>query len=519
MLSKLKRIPARLAAPIVLLVGLVAPSPEAIGATAGIDVSAPATGTYLGAYVQPEGWSQQEVMDAIEGREQDMGRTYDVGHLFYQWNANIPTWKESWDLESGRIPMISWRGTYTSTIVNGSQDGWIRSRAEALAALDGTVLLRWFAEMDGDPWEDEIGTPAQFISAWRRMHGIFVSEGATNVEWVWCPNAYAWDTGEAPGLYPGDAYVDWICADGFNWSPGRPGVPWTSFAEVFDNFYAWADPKNKPILIGETGSEERNPGEKAQWITDMGTTIKTIYPEIKALVYFDAESTSNQGGWYDWRVDTSTSSYAAFQALAADPHFNPGGGGGGIPVFSDGFESGNMSNWTSSTGISVQQQTVRSGTYAARAMSTGSIERAYEVLDTSYTELFAAAGIRIASQGANSVYLLRFRTAGSVGIVSLYVTGNGYVGLYNDTTGQSYVSFQPVSLGTWHWVELHARVAGAGSLVEVWFNGIRLPVLSLTVDLGTTAIKQVQIGDHATGRTYDVYFDDVNVSTGFIPSI
>ena len=41
----------------------------------------------------------------------------------------------------------------------------------------------------------------------------------------------------------------------------------------------------------------------------MATTIKTTYPEIKALVYFDAYASANFGGMYDFRVDTSASSY------------------------------------------------------------------------------------------------------------------------------------------------------------------------------------------------------------------
>ena len=166
---------------------------------------------------------------------------------------------------------------------------------------------------------DEIQSPAQFVSAWRRMHDIFQSQGATNVQWVWCPNAYAFSTGEAQQMYPGDAYVDWICADGYNWAPARANSGWNPFRNIFSSFYAWGAPKAQPLMIGETGVMENGSGAKAAWISDMRNTIKYEYPEIKALVYFDAYSTANFGGWYDWRLDTSTSSFDAFRALAADP--------------------------------------------------------------------------------------------------------------------------------------------------------------------------------------------------------
>src|SRR5205085_3571543 len=40
-------------------------------------------------------------------------------------------------------------------------------------------------------------------------------------------------------------------------------------------------------------------------------------------------------------------------------------------LFSDGFESGNLSSWTGSSQMAVQQSVVESGSWAARATSTG----------------------------------------------------------------------------------------------------------------------------------------------------
>ena len=140
--------------------------------------------------------------------------------------------------------MISWGGTYLNRVLDGSYDTMIRARANALKALAGPVMLRWFAEMDAVIYDnDEIQSPAQFVSAWRRMHDIFQSQGATNVQWVWCPNAYAFSTGEAQQMYPGDAYVDWICADGYNWAPARANSGWNPFRNIFSSFYAWGRPR------------------------------------------------------------------------------------------------------------------------------------------------------------------------------------------------------------------------------------------------------------------------------------
>lgn len=296
-----------------------APGPAAVARPhAGPEVE----GAFLGVYVQPDGWSKAEVKDAITRLESDLGRTLDVSHLFYAWDGNFPNWKERWDLRKGRIPMISWRGTSLDAVLDGSQDALIRSRANRLADLDGPVLLRWFAEMDGMAWDQEVESPRQFVRAWRRVYELYDNRGATNVEWVWCPNAYAFDTGEAQSFYPGNAFVDWICADGYNWAPGREGATWTSFEDIFSSFYAWGSERGKPLMVGETGALERDPREKAAWLTAMGATLETSFPAIEALVYFDSEASSTQGGWFDWRIDTSPSSFEAFKSLAAAAYFN-----------------------------------------------------------------------------------------------------------------------------------------------------------------------------------------------------
>lgn len=570
------------------------------------------SGTYLGAYVQPDGWSKGEVMSAVTELEADLGRTLDISHLFYTWNGNFPNWKEAWDIQNGRIPMVSWRGTALDPVLNGSQDTLIRAKADGLKALGSRVLLRWFGEMDAVVWEDEIGTPARFVQAWQRIHDIFESRGATNVEWVWCPNASAFGSGKAQAYYPGDAYVDWICGDGYNWAPGRQGSPWTSFQNVFSSFYAWGSATGKPLLIGETGVQERDPGEKGSWITGMANAIKSTYPAIKALVYFDAASSSNQGGWYDWHVDTSTASYDAFRAMAADPYFNSAGGGGGpdatpptVPqalqgaapgdtridlqwspstdniglagydvvrngtlvasveqttfvdttvapgttysyhvrardlagntsaesapvsvttpsgspsvVFADNFEAGNLSQWTTRGTIAVQGQMGFNGTKGARAQGSGTPAYATHAI-AAQAELYDGFRFNIAAQGGTSLYLARLRTAAGAGIASLYVRGDRRLSVFVDAGGgTSKISSVIVSRNAWHSAQLHVRVAGSSSLIEVWLDGTKVGALTVSANLGSSPIGQLQIGENVSGRTFDVRFDDVAVGTAYLP--
>jgi hypothetical protein len=316
-----------LAALIVLVSGVAAVHVSDSGALPGVP-STPATpspavppGALFGAYVQAPGDDHDVQMAAVEEREHDLGRRLAIDHHFYPWENEFPTEREKADLRAGRIPMISWNGkTLNLAIGLGQHDELIRTRARAVKALGEKVLIRWMWEMDGRQKAEHTRHPALYVAAWRRIHDTFAEEGATNVQWVWCPNATAFrsqDDRNAPAYYPGDDYVDWICADGYNWAPGRQNDKWRSFASIYRDFYEWGIARGKPLMVGEYGAQERGPGEKAQWLTDAREALKHEFPGIKAVVYFDANKD------YDWRVTSSPETLAAFRAMANDPWFTP----------------------------------------------------------------------------------------------------------------------------------------------------------------------------------------------------
>ena len=45
----------------------------------------------------------------------------------------------------------------------------------------------------------------------------------------------------------------------------------------------------------------------------------------------------------------------------------------------------------------------------------------------------------------------------------------------------------------------------------MWFDGLRVAALSRTENFGTAPIGSIQLGENATGRVYDIFFDDVAV--------
>jgi hypothetical protein len=291
-----------------------APAPPAAAAGRASGPLVPASGFYVGAYTKHiDGYGQARAREAMDDLESRLGRRLHINHHFYAWADNFPSWREPWDLENDRIPMISWNGENTDAIARGDWDGMISARAHAVAMMNTPVFIRWFWEMDGNKKQGFISSPASYQKAWRHIVDIFRTAGANNAVWVWCPNASAIADGKAMAYYPGAAYVDWVCGDGYNFAPNRPGDEWETFAQIYDGFYAAATKMGKPIMIGEFGVLERKPGEKEQWFRQAHDWIQT-HPAIAAVVYFNADSTT-QGVYYDWRVDTSPSAFEGFRYL------------------------------------------------------------------------------------------------------------------------------------------------------------------------------------------------------------
>ncbi|MFL5759066.1 MAG: hypothetical protein ACJ789_04965 [Thermomicrobiales bacterium] len=187
-------------------------------------------------------------------------------------------------------------------------------------------------------------------------------------------------------------------------------------------------------------------------------------------------------------------------------------------LLADGFESGDLSKWTSVSGLTVQQTEVANGAWAARGTSTGAAgTSAYRQLSSAQNDVYYQLRFKIISQGSTaSLYLLRFRTGTGSSQIGLYVNGNGKLSYRNDISTAVSTSATTVTPGEWHEIQVHGIVNGVNGLIEVWLDGTIITDLSRTENLGTVGIGRIQVGDNATGKTYDVAFDDVLVDTRFI---
>jgi hypothetical protein len=278
----------------------------------------PARGAYVGAYVQPESdYTPQGRIGAVTGFEKETGRQLDIVHTFHPWDDEFPDPVDEWTVSSGRMLLLSWAGTDTRVIQSGRYDDLIRQRAKAVKALNKPIFMRWRWEMDRPNLQASIWSPQDYIAAWRHIRAIFAAEKVTNASWVWCPLAAGFSAdgnNRADPYYPGDSEVDWLCADVYT------GQDFNSFGVAAAPFLDWAKGHpGKPIMIGETGTSDRFPGGQATWVAQAQQTTEAN-PEIKALVYFDADDkTQGPRAQLALRGDA----VSRFRELLTAPYFNP----------------------------------------------------------------------------------------------------------------------------------------------------------------------------------------------------
>ncbi len=297
-----------------LFAGLLPRSGAEAAASAPPAALFPKNGAFLGTWVKPRGG--ETTRDSIRRVEQQIGRRFAIDHQYYQWNTSIPTAHETWTVGQGRIPFINWKmPSPWRSVGEGSHDQWIASRADAFKTFGSPVYLSMHHEPEND---GSFGSKGDFVRAFRHVVDIFRARGVTNVAFVWTMMAWSFDvrSGEnIPDWYPGDDYVDFIGADGYNWAPLRPGARWTRFNDVFSDANGFAAQHDKPWMVVEYGAQEDpgDPSRKGAWLKDMLDTVKT-WPLLKALIYFDSTKE------YPWDTDSSSRTMAAYASISADQH-------------------------------------------------------------------------------------------------------------------------------------------------------------------------------------------------------
>ena len=277
------------------------------------------------------------------------------------FRANAVT--RAWD--RGMLPMLTWEsrpiGSPNSQVdepeyklpdilgdpaagVAGKYDDYIHQYAKDIVATGLPLAIRFDHEMNGVwyPWSETTGSgapingnnPGDYVKVWQHVHDIFEAEGANNlVVWTWAPNVI--NNLPAPnqgvdflrGLYPGDAYVDWVGVSGYLRPAYKPDNTFTfdyTFGRTLDQLRQISD---KPIILAEVGASEVG-GQKPKWITSVFDSLADPKnADIIGLSWFNLAVTSYTEGELatnDWRIESRPESLAAFRdgILRPEDNFN-----------------------------------------------------------------------------------------------------------------------------------------------------------------------------------------------------
>ncbi len=281
----------------------------------------PRSGAYLGAYVQPSSYTWQAQIAAVGSFDNQIGGKLDLIHVYHPWSDPFPSQADRHFVENGTVLLLTWGGTPdTKKIIAGDYDQMIMTRAEAIKRLRRPILLEFRHEMDRPNLQWAVHGPRDYIRAWDHIRAIFTRAGATNVGWVWCPTGYGFQVGRAQAFYPGNAEVDWVCADVYAYSPGQ------SLQQAMAPFLRWAARTQKPVIIGEfavNGSPSAWPG----WLAAAGRFAKT-HPQVKAMAYFDANGKDSNGNPFSYWLGDRPGALREFARLVTSKYFRPAIGPG-----------------------------------------------------------------------------------------------------------------------------------------------------------------------------------------------
>jgi prepilin-type N-terminal cleavage/methylation domain-containing protein len=277
----------------------------------------PAIGAYLGAWVNPNNptsaktpgsQSLSKEIAQLPSFNQAIGKHVAILHIYTPLKDGFPLASVNAVSQNGSIPLIDLSCSSISHLTGGQEDSTLATYAQAAKSYAKPIFLRWYWEMNLDDSGNKAcggyNNGTAYIAAWRHIWSIFNAAGASNVAFVWCPSVQS----DASQYYPGDKYVDWISVDGYD----RQHQGISAFTDVFSKFYKQWVGSAKPIMVAETGATSP---DQAQYIQGIAQTLPNQFPQIKALVYFDAV-----GPAADWGLHGD--GVTAFSNLAKSSYFS-----------------------------------------------------------------------------------------------------------------------------------------------------------------------------------------------------
>ena len=226
--------------------------------------------------------------------------------LFTDWEKYPPEIVLQSILSEECCPVITWEPWYAKSkegipyqdIMSGKFDTYIDNFAQQLSGYKGPIYLRFAHEMNGNwyPWSSALIGHENYKALFKYVRDRFTSLGVTQVRWIFSIN---WENvpqeNDFTNAYPGDAYVDAIGLDGYNWGTTLETSRWMNFREIFGPIYRTVSRVyDKTILITEFSSTSTG-GNKSKWILNALSDMKKMN-NLKGFILFNVDKET------DWKT-------------------------------------------------------------------------------------------------------------------------------------------------------------------------------------------------------------------------
>lgn len=264
-------------------------------------------------------------LEQVHVFEKQTGLRVSLLNLFLQWPENpeqgtFPLETAQAAAKEGITLCLTWEPMFyrdgnecmipAAEILSGRYDAYIDGFARTLASFGKPCILRYAHEMNLARYHWGVGkqnygpdSPNRYIKMFRYVFDKVRSAGATNALFAFCPNSEPiprtpWNT--AAAWYPGDAYVDVLGTDGYNWGTTQTVAAngwksdWRTFEDIFTPVYKELRDvaPDKPLYVFETACAGQG-GDKQEWIKQAFATARKW--GLAGLVWFQVNKE------VDWR--------------------------------------------------------------------------------------------------------------------------------------------------------------------------------------------------------------------------
>lgn len=280
----------------------------------------------------------------IQQHERETGHHLTGVRVFRRWGEPLFDGSQRWARDTGHTVFVSiksrrtngadirWHDIATARKVSPLQSDMLR-QAEQIKGFHATVYVVFSHEPEAKT-SRAMGSPADFIAAWRHLVSTYRAAGVRNARYVWTMTgpAFGESTGggrtRADQYYPGDAYVDDIAGDTYNWGTCRaPNGVWQGPGQLLDpqRRFGLRHP-HKGLMLLEWGTVEDpyRPWHKAQWIQEFTRLLASpAYRQFRAVLHWDDRySGVMEGTNCDFANRTSPGAFTAWRAMSSTRAFS-----------------------------------------------------------------------------------------------------------------------------------------------------------------------------------------------------